>query len=257
MAEEFEGQDLSEAVFWGVDLTKATMRDVNLTGVRMKNVWLVDVDIDGLIDGLVVNGVDVTAYINEHDPWYPLRGMLRSSDVAGLHAALAALDAAWAATINRARAGIEAELHESVDGEWSFAQTQQHLVFCVDKWFGAPLLGQTTFHAIGLPNTGSRDFGWSGLDLDARPNLDEVLAVRNEQAAQLRSYVDGISVDDFSREVEVLENGTVSLIECLYTVFEESFEHHRYAVRDLDRMDTRTAGASEAEVREADGRRQT
>ncbi len=257
MAEEFEGQDLSKAVFWGVDLTSATMRDVNLTGVRMKNVWLVNVDIDGLVDGLVVNGVDVTAYVNEHDPWYPLRGMLRPTDVTGLRAALAALEAAWAETIDRARAGTEARLHESVDGEWSFVQTQQHLVFCVDKWFGAPLLGRTTFHSIGLPNQGSREFGWSGLDLDARPNLDEVLAVRDEQAGQLHAYVDGISVDEFTREVEVLENGTVPLIECLHTVFEESFEHHRYAVRDLRRMEARPATASEAEVVEQVGRRQT
>ena len=223
MAEEFEGQDLSESVFWGVDLTKATLRDVNLTGARMKNVWLVDVDIDGLIDRLVVNGVDVTAYVNEHDPWYPLRGMLRPTDVAGLRAALDALGAAWAATINRARALTDAQLHESVGGEWSFVQTQQHLVFGVDKWFNAPLLGQTTFHAIGLPNTGSRDFGWPGLDLDTRPSLDQVLAVRDEQAAQLRAYIDGVSADEFTRDVEVLENGTVTLIECLYTVFEESF----------------------------------
>ncbi|MCU1394964.1 MAG: DinB family protein [Ilumatobacteraceae bacterium] len=236
MAEEFEGRDLSEAVFWGVDLTKATFRDVNLTGTRMRNVWLVDVDVDGLVDRLVVNGVDVTAYVNEHDAWYPLRGMLRPTDVVGVRAALDALDAAWAATIDRARALTDAQLHESVGGEWSFVQTQQHLVFGVDKWFSAPLLGQADFHAIGLPNTGSRDFGWRGLDLDARPSLDEVLAVRQEQSAQLRAFVDGLSADDFTREVEVLENGTVPLIECLHTVFEESFEHHRYAVRDLDRL---------------------
>lgn len=143
MAEEFEGRDFTDAVFWGVDLTNATLRDVNFTGARMKNVWLVDVDIDGLVDRLVVNGVDVSAFVNEHDAWYPLRGMLRPTDVAGVRGALDALDAAWSATI------------------------------------------------------------------------------------------DGLSEDDFGREVEVLENGTVPLIECFYTVFEESFEHHRYALRDL------------------------
>jgi uncharacterized protein YjbI with pentapeptide repeats len=31
MAEEFEGRDLSDAVFWGVDLRRATFRDVNLS----------------------------------------------------------------------------------------------------------------------------------------------------------------------------------------------------------------------------------
>ncbi len=233
MAEEFEGKDFSDAVFWGVDLTNATLRDVNFTGARMKNVWLVDVDIDGLVDRLVVNGVDVTEFVNQHDSWYPLRGMLRPTDIAGVSAVLDALDAEWAATIERAGALTDAQLHESVGGEWSFVETQQHLVFGVDKWFTAPLLGEATFHAIGLPNTGSRDFGWRGLDLDARPSLDQVLAVRNEQSAQLRAFVDGLSVDEFTREADVLENGTVPLIECLYTVFEESFEHHRYALRDL------------------------
>ena len=45
--------------------------------------------------------------------------------------------------------------------------------------------------------------------------------MRDEQAAQLHAYVDRVSADDFTREVEVLENGTVPLIECLYTVFEQ------------------------------------
>ncbi len=233
MAEEFEGRDFTDAVFWGVDLTNATLRDVNFTGARMKNVWLVDVDIDGLVDRLVVNGVDVGAFVNEHDAWYPLRGMLRPTDGAGVRAALDALDAAWSATIDDARSLGDVKLHESVGGEFSFIQTQQHLVFGVDKWFSGPLLGRDTFHAFGLPNTGSRDFGWNGLDLDAQPTLDEVMIVRSQQSAQLRAFAEGLSEDDFGREVEVMENGTVPLIECYYTVFEESFEHHRYALRDL------------------------
>jgi len=49
--------------------------------------------------------------------------------------------------------------------------------------------------------------------------------------------VDDLSVGDFGREVEVLENGTVALIECFYTLFEESFEHLRYALRDLAQLE--------------------
>lgn len=237
MAEEFEGKDFTDASFWGVDLSTATFRDVNFTGVRMKNVWLVDVDVDGMIDKLVVNGVDVTAYVNEHDPSYPLRGMLRPTDVAGVRAALDALDDVWAVTIDHARSLTEAQQHQSVNDEFSFVETQQHLVFGVDKWFSAPLLGRATFHSIGLPNTGSREFGWLGLDLGARPTLADALAVRVEQSAQMRAFVDDLTLDDFSREVEVLENGSVPLIECFYTVFEESFEHHRYAVRDLAQLE--------------------
>jgi len=133
-----------------------------------------------------VNGIDVTEFVNQHDPWFPLRGMLRPDSIAGLQAALDALDAAWAATVTPACELTDVVLHESVGDEFSFVETQQHLVFGVDKWFSAPLLGQATFHAVGLQNTGSRDFGWFGVDLDARPTLGEVLAVRTERSGQLR-----------------------------------------------------------------------
>src|SRR5215471_15072518 len=153
MAEAFEG-DLTGAVFWGADLSGARFRDVNLTGVRISHAWLVDVDIDALVDRFVVNGVDVTAYVNERDPWYPLRAMLRPSDPEGMRTAWTALEAEWGKTVTRALALPEGRLHESVDGEWSFVQTLRHLVFAMDKWFTEPILGEG-FEPFGLPNTGS------------------------------------------------------------------------------------------------------
>ena len=101
MPEEFEG-DLAGAVFWGADLSGARFRDVNLTDVKISHAWLVNVDIDALVDKVVINGVDVTAYVNERDPWYPLRAMLRPSDPEGMRAAWAALEDEWAKTITRA-----------------------------------------------------------------------------------------------------------------------------------------------------------
>ena len=91
MPEEFEG-DLAGAVFWGADLTGARFRDVNLTDVKISHAWLVNVDIDAMVDRVVINGVDVTAYVNERDPWYPLRAMLRPSDPEGMRATWAALE---------------------------------------------------------------------------------------------------------------------------------------------------------------------
>jgi uncharacterized protein YjbI with pentapeptide repeats len=80
---EFEGENLSDAVFWGVDLRRALFRDADLTGVKVFHAQLTDVDIDGLVERLVVNGVDVTDYVNTHDAWYPLRTMLRPFDAEG------------------------------------------------------------------------------------------------------------------------------------------------------------------------------
>src|SRR3954451_3766423 len=112
MAEEFEGRDLSGAVFWGVDLKGAMFRDVNLTDTSISHAWLVDVDIDALVERVVINGVDVTDYVNERDSWYPLRAMLRPSTAAGMRETWAALEAEWAATIAEAGRLPEARLHE-------------------------------------------------------------------------------------------------------------------------------------------------
>ena len=174
MPQEFEG-DLGGAVFWGADLKGARFRDVDLTGVEITHAWVVDVTIDALVERLVVNGVDVTGYVNERDEWHPLRAMLRPSDPAGMRAAWAALEDEWATTITIARSLPEDRLHESVDGEWSFVQTLRHLVFAMDKWFTAPILGEP-FHPIGLPNTGSKELPWPGIDRSLTPSLGDALA---------------------------------------------------------------------------------
>ena len=237
MPQEFEG-DLAGAVFWGADLSGARFRDVNLTDVTITHAWLLNVDIDALIDRVVINGVDVTAYVNERDRWYPLRAMLRPTTAEGLRAAWTALEETWAPTIARARALPDAALHESVGGEWSFVQTLRHLVFATDKWFTAPVL-DAGFHPIGLTTSGSVDVPFPGLDAAASPSIAEVLAVREEQAHAVREFLAGVSEADFSRSLDVLENGPHPLLECLYTVFEEEFWHHRYAQRDLTQLEHR------------------
>jgi hypothetical protein len=185
---------------------------------------------------VVINGVDVTAYVNDRDPWYPLRAMLRPSDPEGLRAAWAALEDVWAKTIVRAHALPEHKLHESVDDEWSFVQTLRHLVFAMDKWFTAPILGQG-FHPIGLPNSGSVDFPWPGLDYDLTPSVSEALAVRADRATRFRDHLATVAAVDFTLPVDVLENGPHPVQECIYTVFEEEFWHNRYTQRDLAQLE--------------------
>ena len=238
MPEEFEG-DLAGAVFWGADLKGATFRDVDLSGARVSHAWLVDVDIDAYVDRFVVNGVDVTAYVNERDPWYPVRSMLRASDPQSMRAAWAALEAEWATTVARAEAMPEAARNESVDGEFSFVQTLRHLVFAIDKWFTAPVLGED-FHPIGLPNSSSFDFPWPGLERDRTPSYGETLAVRADRSTRLRDFLATLDTASLDRPVDVLENGVEPLRSCIGTVFEEEFWHLRYACRDLDVLAART-----------------
>ena len=202
MAESFEFRDLAGAEFWGVDLHGAHFRAVDLTDVVMREVHLVGVDIDGFVDRVVINGVDE----------------------------------AWADTVARARTLPEPTLHRSVDGEWSFVQTLRHLVFATDKWLTAPILGEG-FDPIGLPNTGSVEFPWPGLDPDADPSFADALAVRAARWARVRRYLDDVTPQALTESVEVLENGENPVHECVHTVFEEEFAHLRYARRDLDRLE--------------------
>ena len=235
---EFEG-DLQGAEFWGADLSGATFRDVNLTNATISHAWLVNVDIDALVDNVVINGVNVTAYVNEHDPWFPLRSLLRPASAAGMGETWAALEAEWADTIEVAGKLPDAVLHDSVGGEWSFVQTLRHLVFAMDKWFTAPVLG-ARFHPIGLPNSGSVNFPWPGLDANAAPTITDALAVRADRGTRLRERLALVNDADLDGPVEVLENGPHPLRECIYTVFEEEFWHLRYARRDLAELNTKT-----------------
>jgi hypothetical protein len=203
---------------------------------KISHAWLVNVDVDALVDNVVINGVDVTAYVNERDPWYPLRAMLRPSTPEDMRVTWVALEDEWAKTVTLAKALSEDALHQSVNDEWSFVQTLRHLVFAMDKWFTAPILGEP-FHPIGLPNTGSVDVPWPGLDYGLAPSIADALAVRADRATRFGDYLETVATADFTRPVDVLENGTNPLQECLFTVFEEEFWHNRYALRDLTQLD--------------------
>ena len=240
MPQEFEG-DLAGAVFWGADMKGATFRDVDLTGTKISHAWLVDVEIDALVGNLVINGVDVTEFVNERDPWYPLRAMLRPATPADMRTTWAAIEAAWALTTDMAMALPEASLYESENGEFTFVESMRHLVFATDKWFTAPILGEP-LHPIGLPNRGSLDYPFPGLQLHLAPTLHETMAVRDDRVARVRDFTESVSADAFGRSIDVLENGPHPLIECLYTVFEEEFWHNRYVRRDLAILEAANAG---------------
>ena len=87
-----------------------------------------------------------------------------------MRATWVAIEAAWADTTNQALALPEAALHESVNGEFTFVESLRHVVFATDKWFTAPILGEP-LHPMGLPNRGSLDFPFPGLDLTSTPTV--------------------------------------------------------------------------------------
>ena len=234
---DFEGTDLRGAHFREVDLTGARVEGANLTDVKLSDVWLVNVDVDGMFNGVRINGVDVTAYVSaELERLDPERALMQPTTPEGMRAAWSAVCSRWDATIERARQLPEATLHASVGGEFSFVQTLRHLVFATDKWFTTPILGGE-FDPMGLPNTGSLEFPWPGLDRAADPTFAEVLAVRRDRAARLEEYLADLDAGTLVETRDVLENGKAPVQACLHVVFEEEMAHRGYATRDLDALE--------------------
>jgi uncharacterized damage-inducible protein DinB len=202
-----------------------------------------DVEINGEVENLRVNGVDVTPYVEaELDRRDPDRPKMRPTDPDGFRAAWELLERRWAETVDRARTLDPAALHESVDGEWSFTQTLRHLVFATDAWVRRAVLGDLApYHPLGLPDDSSENEPGVPRDPNARPALDEVLAVRADRQRTVRDYLAGLTDERLASSTTPLtepgypEIGAAFPVrEVLLTILNEEYLHRQYAERDLD-----------------------
>ena len=239
----FTGASFTGADFTGADFTGATFRDCDLRQVKITDSWLVDVSLSGLVGNLVVNDVDVTAFVEgELDRRHPERVQLRQKRTAADYRAMwDTIERLWTETVARASRLPGPALHQRVDGEWSFVETLRHLVFATDRWAGYMILDKPVpYHPLGLPQPGftAADAEALGIDLDVRPPLAQVLEARGTRMTMIRGIVDGLTDDDLERICPRLpapgypeEARSVGL--CLGVVMKEECEHRRYAVRDL------------------------
>jgi uncharacterized damage-inducible protein DinB len=241
MADDGGAGGFRGASFTHADFTGATFRDCDLRQVKVTDCWLGDVQLSGLVDRLVVNDVDVTAYVEgELDKRHPERVRLRAMRTAGDYRAMwDTIEDLWSQTVDRAIRLPENTLNQQVNGEWSFVETLRHLILATDKWAGQALLGKPSpYHPIGLTDTAylPADAAALGIDLDARPSLAEVLEVRGARQAMVRGILDGLTDDDLARERPPMPEHpgeTVTVRRCLKVIMREECEHRRYAVRDL------------------------
>jgi len=233
------------------DLTGAEFRECDLTGARLIGVVMQDVVIDGLVTNLVVNDVDVTAYVEgELDRRHPVRLLIRSEAPADLRAAWQELRRDWSAIVERLRTMPAGTEHRRVHGEWSAVETMRHLVFVHDSWFRRCCLGRTDlFTPMGIGTSVEPYREAHGLALSLDPSLDEVVTVRAEQAAELEAWLDTITPEMLAAKAPVPDDDVWppyargrSVLQCLRTVVNENFEHHGFCVRDLDLIESSEAG---------------
>ena len=231
------------ARFTVADLTGARFVDCDLSGVKIVDSWLVGVNMSGYVDGLVVNGVDVTAFVAaELDRRHPERVQLREIRTADdFRAMWGTIERLWADTVARAERLPEPARHERVDGEWSFVETMRHLVFIADSWASRTVLDEPMpYHRLALPQTAyaPADAAALGMEIDARASYAEVMAARADRMALVRDIVDGLTDGSLGRictrsPAPGYPEESRPVWECLAVVMEEECEHHRYAVRDL------------------------
>ena len=243
----FEHVSLRNAELNGVDLSGAQIRGVLFNGSRMRGVELVDVEISGELQNVIVNGVDIVPLIDaELNRRMPERAKMRPDDSDGFREAWAILEQLWKGTVARAMTFPAAALHDNVDDEWSFIQTLRHLNFASAAWVGRMALGNASpWHPLDLPWDEAP--GWDGIpwDREARPSLDEVLTVRRERQAMVRHLLESLTDDQLAAEVTRSEPGwprveDFPLKECLRIVLNEEWQHRLYAERDLDALETPT-----------------
>jgi hypothetical protein len=239
---EFTGEDLHGSRFENVDLTGARFRNVDLTGALVRGALLVDLDIDGYVRNVRINGVDVGPLVEaELDRRHPERAKLRPSDADGFREAWAVIERSWSPTVERARRLAPEMLHERVEGEWSFVETLRHLVFATDAWVKRAILGEPSpWDPLDLPHDEMPDEPGVPRDRHVRPSLDEVLALRADRMATVRELVTGLTDEKLAGTTEPVaepgypESKSFPVRHCLQVILSEEWAHRTFAERDLD-----------------------
>jgi uncharacterized protein YjbI with pentapeptide repeats len=245
----FDRADLTGAQFFASDLTDARLRGVDMTRVTMRGVELVDVDIDGEILNVTINGVDVGPLIEaELDRRDPNRAKMRPEDPAGFRQAWEILGRLWDQTVARARRLPPELLHESVAGEWSFIETLRHLVFATDAWVRRAIGGDPSpWDPLGLPWDEGPDMTGVPRDRAARPSLDVVLELRRDRMSTVTALLADLTDQSLGANTTPVEGPgwpqprSYPVRGCLLIVLNEEYHHRRFAERDLAVLEARAA----------------
>ena len=133
----------------------------------------------------------------------------------------------------------------SVAGEWSFAQTLRHLIVATDMWLGRAVLEiEQPFHPLGLLDAGRRRTTAPTCRVFATgtPSYAEVLEARADRVTMVRDFLASATSEDLAatRKNPHAPDYEETTLSCLHTIIEEEWEHHRYAVRDLDAIEAKS-----------------
>jgi hypothetical protein len=119
-------------------------------------------------------------------------------------------------------------------------ETLRHLVFVHESWFRRCCLGWTgPLTAFGM--VPEYVLGHEpGLDPAANPGLDDVLATRDLQGAELDRWLSTVTADELSTAAPVPDGPGwppyargKSVLECVHVVLNEEWAQHGFCSRDI------------------------
>ena len=151
----------------------------------------------------------------------------------------------WSGTVIRARLLPEPVLHEQVDGEWSFVQTQRHLVLAADCWLRRMVKAIAhPYHPWGLGGSWLTSPRRWGIEPDSDPSLDQVLDLRRERMNEVGEVIVDADAEELERNCVPPDSPghprkDHTVLQCLQVILKEEWQHHRYAIRDLDVLEQR------------------
>jgi hypothetical protein len=159
------------------DLTDSEFRECDLTRARLIGVVMQDAVIEGLVSNLVINGVEVSSYVEaELDRRQPVRLLIRPADRVELLQGFRELRAAWSETLEQLR---------RMPGRCCLGSTRPLTAF-----------GVVPDYVLEHEQ---------GLDRAATPSLDEVLAVRDLQNAELDRWLSNVAAAELLAPAPVPE----------------------------------------------------
>jgi DinB family protein len=233
------------------DLTGAEFRECGLARARLVGVVMQDAVIDGLVTSLVVNGVEVTSYV-EAEPGrrHPVRLLIRPADPAGRRKPPGSCGPAGRRrSFGSARCpGARSTSGPAANGRrWRPCVTSSSWRLVVPSLLPG---SAQPFTAIGLACEFVPDQQEQGLDRAPAPTLGEVLAVRDVQCAELERWLPAVTPGELSAPragpggpgLATVRQGK-SVLECVHVVLNEERAHHGFCVRDLDLLESPLPGA--------------
>jgi hypothetical protein len=126
-----------------------------------------------------------------------------------------------------------------VNGEWSFAR---HCgIWCMPRTCGCARPSSSYSSRVISPGLGYAPAEYA--DTAQPPPYDNVVAARAERVAMVRDFIAHTTPEQLAEE---RSNPHASwhretILSCLHTILEDEWEHHRFAVRDLDAITPRPA----------------